>query len=484
VSHANLTLDENTARRVLLVQAFDLGCVAGGLWTPQDRDWATRLTRETVPAGTPAGPLLAERAHHALQRLQPRHPPVAATLAQRRGGPVWLLAAALLGAAIGLLADAIGSSQRINLLAPPVWGVIVWNLLVVLGLLLPWPLALRWPQAPRRWLATLLAGRVGAGKAADGGLGAAAPLQAFQALWLQAAAPLLAARTALLLHVAALALALGLIASLYMRGLVLDYRAGWQSTFLEPAQVQVALRTLLAPATALTGIVVPGVPDLAALRTGPDAPATGPAGLWIHLYVAMLAAFVLLPRGLLALWAALRVAWLVRRLPLPGGTLYFQRLLHELRGDAGHVHLRPHGAPPTPAALAGAKVLLAGVLGDAVQLSAAAAVSYGNEDTPPPAPAGVTLQMLVADLAATPEDDTHGRFLQSLRRAAPGVPVVLLVDEAAFAARFATLPARLAERRAAWQRWAGAQDTRLLLANLSRPPEPATLAALQAVLMQ
>jgi hypothetical protein len=111
-------------------------------------------------------------------------------------------------------------------------------------------------------------------------------------------------------------------------------------------------------------------------------------------------------------------------------------------------------------------------------------VSYGNEDTPPPAPAGVTLQMLVADLAATPEDDTHGRFLQSLRRAAPGVPVVLLVDEAAFAARFATLPARLAERRAAWQRWAGAQDTRLLLANLSRPPEPATLAALQAVLMQ
>ena len=480
---ATLTLDEDSARRVLLVQAFDLGCVADGLWTTQDRAWATRLTRETVPAGTPAAQLLAERSRHALQRLQPRHAALAHTLARRLGGPVWLLGAALLGAAVGLLVAAIGGSQRINLLAPPVWGVIVWNLLVCVGLLLPWPKALSWPQAPRRWLGTWLAGRMGAGKGAGEDAGAAPALQAFQAQWLQTVAPLLAARAALVLHVAALALALGLIGSLYVRGLVLDYRAGWQSTFLEPAQVQAVLSTLLAPATALTGVAVPDVQAVAALRTGPEAPASASAAPWIHLYVAMLAMFVLLPRGLLALWAALRATWLARRLPLPAGTLYFQRLLHELRGDAGHVHLRPHGAPPTPAALACAKALLAGVLGDAVQLTAAPAVRYGNEDIALPAPAGVTLQMLLADLAATPEDDTHGRFLQALRKAAPGVPVALLVDEAAFAARFATLPARLAERRAAWQRWADAQETRLLLADLSQPPHLATLAAMQAVLM-
>ncbi len=200
------------------------------------------------------------------------------------------------------------------------------------------------------------------------------------------------------------------------------------------------------------------------------------------MYAAMLTLCVLLPRSLLALWAALRAAWLARRLPLPVGALYFQRLLHELRGDAGHVHLRPHGAAPSVAVLAGAKALLAAVLGDAVQLSTAPVVSYGQEDSVPPAPAGSTLQLLLADLAATPEDDTHGRLLQSARTAAPGVPVLLLVDEAAFAARFASLPSRLAERRAAWQRWADTHHTRLLLADLSQPLQPAALAALQAAL--
>lgn len=482
MSQASLTLPEDSARRVLLVQAFDMAPEAQGLWSAQDRAWATRLTRETVPAGTPPAQLLAERARHALERLHSRQASLAATLARRLGGPAWVLGAAVLGAATGLLVDAIGSGQRINLLAPPVWGVIGWNLLVVLGLLLPWPRALRWPRAPQRWLGAWLAGRAHADKGTQEAAGAA--LQAFQAQWLQVASPLVAARAALVLHTAALALALGLVGSLYVRGLVLDYRAGWQSTFLEPAQVQAVLSTLLAPATALTGIAVPNAQALAALRTGPGAPATASAAPWIHLYVAMLAVFVLLPRGLLAAWAALRAAWLARRLPLPAGALYFQRLLHELRGDAGHVHLRPHGAPPTPAALAGAKALLAGVLGDAVQLTAAPAVSYGNEDSAAPAPAGTSLQMLLADLAATPEDDTHGRFLQSLRAAAPGVPVALLVDEAAFAARFATLPARLAERRAAWQRWADSQHIRLLLADLSQPTRPANLAALQAVLMQ
>ena len=477
MSPTTLTLPEDSARRVLLVQAFDMAPDADGVWTAQDRAWATRLTRETVPAGTPAAQLLAERTRHALQRLQSRQGAVATMLAQRGGGPVWLLGAVLLGGLAGLLVDSVGGGQRINLLAPPVWGVIAWNLLVclmlLLGLLLPLPKAWRWPQGLRRWLATRLAGRAGTG----------ATLQAFQAQWLQTAAPLIAARAALLLHLAALGLALGLVASLYVRGLVLDYRAGWQSTFLEPAQVQTVLGTLLAPASRITGIALPDVAALAAMRMGPDAQATAPAAPWIHLYVAMLALCVGLPRGLLALWAALRAAMLSRRLPLPVRELYIQRLLHQLRGDAAQVHLRPHGAAPTPAALAGAKALLAGVLGEAVQLSCGSPMAYGQEDKVPAAPAGTTLQLLLAELGSTPEDDSHGRLLQALLQAAPGVPVVLLVDETTFAARFASMPARLAERRAAWQRWADAQHTRLLLADLSQTPTPAALAALHAALM-
>ena len=67
---------------------------------------------------------------------------------------------------------------------------------------------------------------------------------------------------------------------------------------------------------------------------------------------------------------------------------------------------------------------------------------------------GTTLRLALVDLGATPEDDTHGRFLQALRAAAPGVPLVLLADASAFDRRFAGLPARGAERRQAWQQWA------------------------------
>ena len=47
-------------------------------------------------------------------------------------------------------------------------------------------------------------------------------------------------------------------------------------------------------------------------------------------------------------------------------------------------------ATPSVAVLAGAKALLAAVLGYAVQLSTAPVVSYGQEDSVPPAPAGST----------------------------------------------------------------------------------------------
>ena len=95
--------------------------------------------------------------------------------------------------------------------------------------------------------------------------------------WARLSAPLNSARAALLLHVAAAALALGVVAGLYLRGLVLDYRAGWQSTFLTPAQVHAVLDLGLAPARALTGLSLPDVDALAALRVSAASQAQGAA---------------------------------------------------------------------------------------------------------------------------------------------------------------------------------------------------------------
>ena len=45
----------------------------------------------------------------------------------------------------------------------------------------------------------------------------------------------------------------------------------------------------------------------------------------------------------------------------------------------------------------------------------------------------------------------------------------MLVDEAAFAQRFATMPARIAERRAAWQHFAEQQQLPWLALDLAQP---------------
>ncbi len=480
MSKLTLHLPEPAARRVLLVQAFETGPADNPQWTPEDRAWATRLARETTPAGAPPERFLEERASHALQRLAPRDAGVQRALARRGWRLRWLLAALLLGLLTGVAVDAIGSGQRINLLAPPVWGVLLWNGLVYVGLLLSMVVTVPAGVAvdARAWLVRRLAGHAAQGTA----------MARYHTAWLRTAAPLLGARAALLMHAAAAALAVGLIGGLYVRGLVLDYRAGWQSTFLDAAQVHTALAWLLTPAVAFTGIALPDAATLQALRVAPDAQpalvAATRAAPWIHLYAAMLTLFVVLPRTALAAWCAARAGWHARRLPLPASDLQLARLLREQQSQAASVQVLAHGAAPSPHVLACLQAVLAPALGSGVQLTAATATAYGDEDaaaalTVPPA---TTLRLALVDLAATPEDDSHGAFLRALRRAAPAVPLVLLADETVFRTRFASIPARLVERRAAWRLWAQAQGVGLVCVDLAQPDLVAAERDLQAAL--
>ncbi len=470
VSKNAFHLDEAAARRVLMVQAFETGPADGKPWTAEDRALVTRLARETTPVDARPERYLDERARHALHMLAPRDKAVARWLDRRLWRPGWTLLALLLGAVLGLAADALGGSQHINLLAPPVWVVMAWNLLVYLSLLLPVP------KRARAWLARRLA-RVPGGSA---------PLQACGQAWARHGWPLAVARAALLLHLAAAALAAGLVAGLYLRGLVLDFRAGWQSTFLDAATVQTVLATLLAPAVAATGIALPDAAALEALRVGPQGAASASAAPWIHLYAAMLALFVVAPRLALAVWAAARSRWLARHVALPKDDPYFQRLLREHRGGTPRVQVLPHGAAPTAQAALGLRALLAQVLGPGLQMTVADATSYGNEEAAAQlAPeTETTLRLALVDLGTTPEEDTHGRFLQALRQSAPGVPLLLLADSSDFDRRFAATPARGAERRAAWQQLAAAHDAAWAAAALNSPAaaDETTTAALEAAL--
>ena len=294
-------MTEDQARQVVLLQAQETA-PENPHWSMEDRAWATRQALATVGDSAAPEVFVSARATLALQRLLPRDRTAQRWLARRgwhTAGP-WL--AVLIGLAAGVGMDQLMPSQRVNLLAPAVWAVVAWNLVVYLGLL--------WPGsggALQRWLAAWGTGR------AEGAT----------ALWLQHAWPLTLKRSAVLLHAAAAALGLGLMAGLYLRGLVLDYRAGWESTFLDAATVQRVLEVLLAPASAVNGIAVP---DVAPLQLAPGAPARASAAPWIHLYGATLLLAVVLPRAALALWAAARARWLAGHFALPLDTPYFETL--------------------------------------------------------------------------------------------------------------------------------------------------------------
>ena len=471
-------MNEAAARQVVLVQAFETAQPVPPSWSEEDRAWATRVALDDAgPGGAEA--FIARRAQHAMQRLAPREPAAATWLAQRLWRWRWVAWAALFGLAAGALADSIGAGQRINLLAPPLWAVLAWNL-VVYALLLGHALARPFVRRTSTGRLVTLTRRVlrvgrslpGLGSASASASGSAKALQGFASQWLRVSAPLSAARAATVLHAAAAALALGLIAGLYLRGLVLDFRAAWESTFLSAANAHAALAVVLAPAAALSGIVLPDATAFEAMRSVHGAARAGaPAGPWIHLLALTLLLVVVLPRSVLALGVAQRARWLAGHIALPLQSEYFQALARARQGDVARVFIAPYASTPGAQTGIALRVLITRALGDSAQIEIAATLAFGAEAEAGACvapPAGTTLAVALFDLAATPEAENQGHFARQL---AAHLPTILLIDEAAFAQRFKADPARLAQRRDAWRVLAVALGTTPVFVHSGAPDE-------------
>ncbi len=463
-------MDEASARRVVLVQAYDAADTP--LWTPEDREWANRLAAQTAPAGASTERLITERTHHALQRLLPRDAALRRALARSPWRWRWLAGVAAAAAVIGLLADLVGRQTYIDLLAAPLWCLLGWNLVVYA--LLAWSVARGGTSragAWRRWLAARWQQLPSRGPLRDGA-----------ARWAGLAAPLNLQRAAVVLHTAAAALALGMIAGLYLRALMFDFRVGWQSTFLDPATVRSALAMLFAPASAVSTIAVPDAAAIAAMRITPDTPqASASAAPWLHLMSVTLALGVVLPRVALAALAFVRTWAGSRRIAVPLDTPSVEPLLRRHRGGPACVRVLPYAAPPGAQAALGLRALLARLYGEDLQLQMADTTPVGDEEASTGREAGhaATLRLALVDLGATPETEHHGRFVQALQAAVPAAPVLVGVDEAAFVRRFAGLDGRVDERRKAWRSWAAALPVPLLCVDLG-----ADLTAAEAELRQ
>lgn len=451
-------VNENAARNVLLVRTFETGEVSPKVWSEDDRAWASRAAAEVVGAGASREAFLERRAALVVERLGSRHPSIPRALRALAWRPWigWVLVVAAF--ALGLAIDAIGPGDHINLLAFPHFGLLVWNIAVYALIATRAGARLARQSAQHLGPIARIVARAGHAVVDETTLaprdsGMASLFAEFARDWTQATARLVTARVARVLHIAAALFAVGAVAGLYMRGLVFEYRAGWESTFLDPEQAHGLLSFVLGPASLLTGIELPDVERFAQLRfSAGDGENAAP---WIHLYAATIGLVVLLPRTLLALGAWLAERRLATHFPMRLGDAYFQRLLRGFRGEIAQVRAVPYGYVPSPRATLALNALVGRVFGPRSAMEIATSVPFGGEDAIPadsvPATAPALVVVLFA-MTATPEPENHGAFVAAIAgRLAHGTPLVVIIDESEFAQRFAADPRRRAERRDAWR---------------------------------
>lgn len=507
-------MNETAAREVLLVRAIEQADVAHVVLSRDDREFASRsateLARWTAAeqrAPLDPGEFLARRARLLLDKLDQRHP---RTLRAARRG-LWrpALAALLPPAALltGALFERLGDSQRINILALPLLGLVLWNLAVYLllplrPLLIRLRLAAGARAASRDALGLLRSGLrrlLERGTARVSGP-LAAPVLAFNNDWRVAGAPLGAARLDWLLHLCAALFALGAVLGMYLRGLLFDYRAVWESTFLGPATVHALLSTLLGPAAHLIGEGFPSVSELSTLRHPPGSGES--AARWIHWYAVTVSALVIAPRAVLALIAGWRARRLTQRFPVNLGTPYFRRLLRALTDTHEVLRVIPFSLALGPRQRDGLDRIIHHLWGEQSTIKVESPVRYdhGVESAETPdepasatsvsmAPAttdqapAATLTLALCSLAATPERENHGQFLDDLRTRA-GTAVMLLVDSGGYTRRLGSMAGatnRLDERRGTWLAFAASHRWPIMFADLEAPDLAAAEQALAAL---
>lgn len=457
-----------------------------------DRHDDPRLSRHGDEA------FLIRRSEFALSRLEPRYPLIGKACRSARW-PRWINWALPLAALVlGILSNEI-DGRRLNIVAFPLIGMIAWNLFTYLVLLAGFVRRLvpggQHPVRPNP-LARLvehIAVRV-RGELGTQPLGRA--LRRFAVDWLHFSSPLSYSRASRILHVSAASLAAGMLMGMYWRALGIEYRAGWESTYFDAATLHGLISIVLAPASALTGIALPGPAELQALRWRDGGGGGVNAGPWIHLYATSAFLFIIGPRLLLAAWHGLRAARLRRQFPVPGTEdFYVRRLLRSARGGGSVVRLIPYSFHPPERSQRQLQRLLTDVLGEKTQITADPPIPYGGEDEwldgADLAAGGADHVVVLFNLSATPEAENHGALVAGiqgrLRQGNGGAGLTILLDETAYRQRLAGqsgAEARLESRRKAWEAMLGHQHVTALTLDLDADNAASLARPLEGALMQ
>lgn len=363
---------QQALQALLLVHAIEQTDLAGDVLSLEDRAQASREAAEGGPLpvadDAPAQisgdteRFLVRRADALLARLRVRSPGIDRVLAAAAGAGGLERTILVLGFLLGV-ALAFASGRRIDIFAYPLIGLVLWNLIVYIILIVR-SLSSPGGSAPaadgsamraaaagrrdgvlRRWLTRLYANRVYAriDTFITHSIGFNAPLapglRRFAADWCEVGAPMFRERTRRLLHLSAILAAAGLMAGYDLRGWLLRQTAGWSSTVFGPSSAHTALVALYGAASAVSGVRVPSAHDLQAIAWTGATTGGGPAGQWLYLIDWTALLYIVLPRLLAVL--------------LTTFTLWRRTLtLRTPRSFSGYLSavLRPLSAAPSPPA--------------------------------------------------------------------------------------------------------------------------------------
>jgi hypothetical protein len=299
----------------------------------------------------------------------------------------------------------------------------------------------------------------------------------FAAEWTSLATPL-GERAVALLHFGAATLAVGAIAGLYY--------AASRSDIAPVGQARSSMRRTSGASCASCWLwcVVDGDCDSRCRASAYDRRRhTENAARWIHLYAGTILLVVIVPRAALAIGA-----WIAERrqqlaFPIALADPYFQGLLRGWRQGTAQIAALAYSYDVPKVNAEGVVKLMTRALQSTVDVQWLPVTAYG--DDLPALPASLSAVVVVFNLAATPERETHGAFARALAAARTGAaPVVTLVDTSDFVERFGGEPRRITERQDTWQRTLAAAGFDPVFARLANPDLARDGAALAARLVR
>ena len=331
-------MHERALRTILLIQAVEESDTTGELLPLAERTQASRavVSGASDPAELFAGEalsragerLLASRAQRLHERLRTRAPVGDHVLAVAAGAGSAAQAMLVSAFLLGLVLAAVNGAGFIDVLGYAFVGLLAWNLLVYVLLIANWLRPRAWSGTGfanlyTRWMASRAAALLRRSQSFNAPLAAALPL--FSSQWSTLSRPLVMQRARCRLHIAAALVALGFLAGICVRAWLLRDAAAWASRFFGAAVVRILLEILYAPAAVIAQVALP--PDSAAVESLRWTGASGGAATnpWFALIATTVLIYVFVPRVCAALWAALKLWHIGRRMSVPAALVPYAR---------------------------------------------------------------------------------------------------------------------------------------------------------------